>query len=203
MLTDFLRCLFLCSASSIDSKREGSPLKQSSKPSNVSPAHRPHQNQKQAETGGIQENHSVPPAAPQDACELASNGLVARMEQEKEDKQEKGSDGVRTDGMVNGDVREEGREESDGGSPPHTKRTATETHEENEESGTGAESEQRDGEAGADPKVGPCVLIVVSATSEPFVCLPQLSCCSRSAGGRRKTGSAQLNLLYWINWISL
>lgn len=87
------------------------------------------------------------------------------MEQEKEDKQEKGNeDSVRTDGMVNGDVREEGREESESDSPPHTERTATETHEENEESGTGAESEQRNGEVAADPKVGPCVLIVVSAT---------------------------------------
>lgn len=163
MLTDFHDCLFLCYPSSIDSKREGSPLKQSSKPSNYSPAHRPHQ--KQAETGGIQENHSIPPATPQDACELVSNGLVAKMEQEKEDKQEKGNeDSVRTDGMVNGDVREESREESESGSPPHTKRTATETHEENEESGTGAESEQRNAEVGADPKVGPCVLIVVSAT---------------------------------------
>lgn len=85
------------------------------------------------------------------------------MEQEKEDKQEQVNDSVRTDGMVNGDVKEEGREGSESGSPPHTKRTATETHEENEESGTGAESEQRNGEVGADLKVGPCVLIVVSA----------------------------------------
>lgn len=162
MLTDSHNCLFLCSPSSIDSKKEGSPLKQSSKPSNCSPAHRPYQ--KQAETGGIQENHSIPSATPQDACELASNGLVAKMQQGKEDKQEKGSDSVRTDGMVNGDVKEEGREGSESGSPPHAKRTATETHEENEESGTGAESEQRNGEVGADPKVGPCVLIVDSAT---------------------------------------
>lgn len=172
-LTNFLHCLFLCSSSSTDSKRDGSPLKQISKSSNCSPAHRAHQ--KQAETSGIQENHPLAPTVPQDADKPASNGLVAQMEQdvEKEDKQKKNYECVRTGRMVNGDIREGGTEQSDGHSSPQTDRTGTESLTENEDCGTGTESEHRNGEdGGADHKVSACLLLVVLAHKLPVHSIP-------------------------------
>lgn len=162
-LTNFLHCLFLCSSSSTDSKRDSSPLKQISKSSNCSPAHRAHQ--KQVETSGIQENHPLAPTAPQDADKPASNGVVAQMEQdvEKENKEKKNNESVRTARMVNGDIGEGGTEQSDGHSSPQTDRTGTESHTENEDCGTGTESEHRNGDEGADHKVRACLLVVVLA----------------------------------------
>ncbi|KAE8296561.1 FYVE, RhoGEF and PH domain-containing protein 4 [Larimichthys crocea] len=110
--------------SNTENKRDSSPLKQISKSSNCSPAHRAHQ--KQTEPSGIQENHTTVPAPPQDAHKPASNGVVAQMEQDKvtEDKQERNNEN----------------------------RTGTECHTENEDSGTQTESEHRNEEGSADHK---------------------------------------------------
>lgn len=147
VLTDFLLCLFLCSTSNTETKRDGSPLKQISKSNNCSPAHRAHQ--KQSESGGTQESDSTVPAAPQDAHKPASNGVVAQMEQDKE-KEERNSESVRieTTELVNGDM---GAEQRDDHSPPHTDRTGRESLTKNEDSGT--ESEHRNGEGSTDQKV--------------------------------------------------
>ncbi|XP_027128633.1 FYVE, RhoGEF and PH domain-containing protein 4a isoform X2 [Larimichthys crocea] len=140
--------------SNTENKRDSSPLKQISKSSNCSPAHRAHQ--KQTEPSGIQENHTTVPAPPQDAHKPASNGVVAQMEQDKvtEDKQERNNESVRieTAGLVNGDMGDGSAEQSDDHSPPHTDRTGTECHTENEDSGTQTESEHRNEEGSADHK---------------------------------------------------
>lgn len=155
VLTDFLLCLFLCSSSSTETKRDGSPLKQISKSSNCSPAHRAHQ--KQTETSGIQENHSSAPAVPQDAHEPASNGVIAQMEQDKkkEDKQERNNERARIEParLLNGDMGDGGAEQSDDHSLPHTGRTGTDSHTENED------SEHRNEEGSSDHKVRACLLL--------------------------------------------
>lgn len=81
-------------------------------------------------------------------------------DKEKEDKQEKNNGSVRTAGIVNGDMGDGGTEQSDDHSRPHTGRTGTESHGENEDSGTRTESEHRNGEGGADHKVRACLLSV-------------------------------------------
>lgn len=106
---------------------------------------------------GTQENDSSVPAAPQDAHKLASNGVVAQMEQDKE-KEERNSASVRieTAELVNGDMGDGSAEQSDDHSPPHTDRTGREIHTKNEDSGT--ESEHRNGEGSTDQKVRACLL---------------------------------------------
>lgn len=103
------------------------------------------------------------PAPPQDAHKPASNGVVAQMEQDKvtEDKQERNNESVRieTAGLVNGDMGDGSAEQSDDHSPPHTDRTGTECHTENEDSGTQTESEHRNEEGSADHKVRARLLI--------------------------------------------
>ncbi|TMS05996.1 FYVE, RhoGEF and PH domain-containing protein 4 [Larimichthys crocea] len=78
------------------------------------------------------------------------------MEQDKvtEDKQERNNESVRieTAGLVNGDMGDGSAEQSDDHSPPHTDRTGTECHTENEDSGTQTESEHRNEEGSADHK---------------------------------------------------
>uniref|UniRef100_A0A3B5B162 FYVE, RhoGEF and PH domain-containing protein 4-like n=1 Tax=Stegastes partitus TaxID=144197 RepID=A0A3B5B162_9TELE len=139
--------------SGTENKRDGSPLKHTSKSSNCSPAHRPYQ--KQAESGRTQENSSSAPAAKQDDHKPAANGVLVQMEQgkEKEDKEEKNHESERTGTgeLVNGDM---GSAEQSGDHSPaaHTDRTGTESHTENEDSGTTAESEQRSEEGNADLK---------------------------------------------------
>uniref|UniRef100_A0A3Q1GBQ3 FYVE, RhoGEF and PH domain containing 4a n=1 Tax=Acanthochromis polyacanthus TaxID=80966 RepID=A0A3Q1GBQ3_9TELE len=128
--------------SNTENKRDGSPLKHTSKSSNCSPAHRQHQ--KQTESGRTQENHSSLPAAKQDAHKPAANGVLVQMEQgkEKEEKEEKNHDGVRieTGELVNGDM---GSAEQSHHSPTaHTDRTGSESCSGNEDSGTKAESEE-------------------------------------------------------------
>nr|XP_046249351.1 FYVE, RhoGEF and PH domain-containing protein 4a isoform X3 [Scatophagus argus] len=130
--------------SNTDNKKDGSPLKQISKSSNCSPAHRALQ--KQTETGEIQENHSSVPAEKQDAHKPASNGVIAQMEDKgKEVKQERNNGSVRieTAGLVNGDMGDGSTVQSDDHSPPHTDRTATEGHTENEDSGSQTENQHK------------------------------------------------------------
>ncbi|KAI3371580.1 hypothetical protein L3Q82_024148, partial [Scortum barcoo] len=138
--------------SNTETKRDSSPIKQISKSSNCSPAHRPQQ--RQTETGSIQENHSTAPAAPQDAHKPAANGVLAQMEQdkEKEDEQERNDESVRTEtgGLVNGDMGDGSTEQSEEHS--NTDRTGTESHTKNEDSGTTAEIEHRNEEGSADHK---------------------------------------------------
>lgn len=89
--------------------------------------------------------------------------MLAQMEQgkEKEDKQERNDESVRTEtgGLVNGDMGDGSTEQSDDHSPPHTDRTGTESHTENEDSETTAESEHRNEEGSADHKVRACLLV--------------------------------------------
>ncbi|XP_042351885.1 FYVE, RhoGEF and PH domain-containing protein 4a [Plectropomus leopardus] len=139
--------------SSAENKRDSSPIKQSSKSSNCSPAHRPYQ--RQTDTSETKENHSSSaPASPQDDHKSAANSVLARMEQDKEDNQERINDSVtiETAGLVNGDMGCESTEQSDDHSPPHTDRTGTESHTENEDSGTKIESEHRNEEGSTDQK---------------------------------------------------
>ncbi|XP_076588642.1 FYVE, RhoGEF and PH domain-containing protein 4a isoform X2 [Chaetodon auriga] len=140
--------------SNTENKRDGSPLKQISKSSNCSPAHRAHQ--KQTETSGIQENHSSAPAVQQDAHELASNGVVAQMEHDKEkgDKQERNNESARTETarLVNGAMGDGSTEQSDDHSRPHINRTGTGSRTENEDSGAQTESEHRNEEGSTDQK---------------------------------------------------
>lgn len=81
--------------------------------------------------------------------------MLAQMEQDKQEKQERNNDSVRieTAGLVNGDMGSGSKEQSDDHSPPHTDRTGTESHTENEDSGTKIESEQRNEEGSTDQKV--------------------------------------------------
>ncbi|KAI9523522.1 FYVE, RhoGEF and PH domain-containing protein 4 [Dissostichus eleginoides] len=133
-----------------ETKRDGSPIKQISKSTNSSPAHRAYP--KKTETDGLQENHSSKPASPEDEHKPAANGVLAQMEQhkDKEDSQEENSDSVRTEttGLVNGDMGSS--EQSEGLSPPHTDRTVTET--ENKDSGTQIETEHKNEEGGTEQK---------------------------------------------------
>ncbi|XP_039663628.1 FYVE, RhoGEF and PH domain-containing protein 4a isoform X1 [Perca fluviatilis] len=141
--------------SSTEHKRDGSPLKQINKPPNGSPAHRVYP--KQTEADRTQENHSSVPTSPQDAPKPAANGVLAQMEQDKdkEDNPERTNESVRieTDGLLNGDMGCGSAEKSDDhSSPPQTDRTGTESHTENEDSGTKIESEHRNEEGSADHK---------------------------------------------------
>ncbi|XP_031712517.1 FYVE, RhoGEF and PH domain-containing protein 4a isoform X2 [Anarrhichthys ocellatus] len=138
--------------SGTENKRDSSPLKQTSKSSNCSPAHRAYQ--KQTETAGTQENHTSAPTSPQDAHEPTANGTLAQMEQDKDmvDIPETNSDSVRieTAELVNGDCRS--TEQTGDHSPPQTDRTATESHTEKEDSGTEIESEHKNEEGSTDHK---------------------------------------------------
>uniref|UniRef100_A0A672ZTQ5 FYVE, RhoGEF and PH domain containing 4a n=1 Tax=Sphaeramia orbicularis TaxID=375764 RepID=A0A672ZTQ5_9TELE len=143
---------------STENKRDGSPLKQISKSSNCSPAHRGYQRQTESERN--QENHSAvdPGSKSQDARKPASNGVVAQMEKDKQTKEdtkkETDNESVRTEtaGMVNGDMVDESAEQTGDRSPPHTDRTGTENHTENEDSGTKTDREHRNEEGSADHK---------------------------------------------------
>lgn len=134
------------SSSSVDSKKEASsPLKQSAKSACSSPAHRT-AHHKQADPGGTQEL----PSPPHHDRQPPSNGLLTKTEKEPEQEVRR----QRSDGMVNGDAREEEAEvaEEEGGVsesalPPHTARTAAEQLDGNED------GERRNGESGADLKV--------------------------------------------------
>ena len=125
------------------------PIKQISKSTNSSPAHRAYP--KKTETDGLQGNHSSKPASPEDEHKPAANGVLAQMERhkDKEDSQEENSDSVRTEttGLLNGDMGSS--EQSEGLSPPHTDRTVTQT--ENKDSGT--ETEHKNEEGGTEQKV--------------------------------------------------
>lgn len=81
-----------------------------------------------------------------------------QMEQEKEEKEE--SDNEQTARIVNGDMGDGSTNQSDDHSPPHTDRTGSENHTRNEDSGTGTESEHRNGEGVADHKVCACLMCV-------------------------------------------
>ncbi|XP_034734953.1 FYVE, RhoGEF and PH domain-containing protein 4a isoform X2 [Etheostoma cragini] len=140
---------------STEHKRDGSPLKQISKSSNSSPAHRSYQ--KQTETNRTPEDHSSLPTSPQDAHKPAANGVLAQMEQDKkkEDSPESNNESVRveTAGLLNGDMGSGSTEQSDDhSSPPHTDRTGTESYTENDDSGTKIESEHRNEEGSPDHK---------------------------------------------------
>ncbi|XP_040893475.1 FYVE, RhoGEF and PH domain-containing protein 4a isoform X7 [Toxotes jaculatrix] len=140
--------------SNTENKRDGSPLKPISKSNNCSPAHRPQQ--RQTETGRIQENHSSVPATPQqDDHRPAANGVLAQMELDKE-KEDKESENecvrIETAGLVNGDMGGGSAEQDEDHSPPQTDRTDTESHTENEDSGTATESEHRNEEGSSDHK---------------------------------------------------
>ncbi|CAJ1057156.1 FYVE%2C RhoGEF and PH domain-containing protein 4a isoform X1 [Xyrichtys novacula] len=136
--------------SNTESKRDGSPIKQISRSANCSPAHRAQQ--RQTDSSGTQENHSPAPAELQDALKLAANGVVVQME--KEEKEEREDDGVRieTAGLVNGDMGDGGTEQSDEHSAPRTDRTASDSHSENEDSGTKTENEHKSEEGSTDQK---------------------------------------------------
>ncbi|XP_060892668.1 FYVE, RhoGEF and PH domain-containing protein 4a isoform X2 [Labrus mixtus] len=136
--------------SNTDSKRDGSPLKQTSKSTNCSPAHRAQQTK--TDTDETQEKHSSAPAALQDADKPEANGMLGQMEPEKEEKQERTNESVRieTVGLVNGDMGGGSAEPSDEHSAPHTDRTGTESHSENEDSKT--ESMQRNDEGSTEQK---------------------------------------------------
>ncbi|XP_068459390.1 FYVE, RhoGEF and PH domain-containing protein 4a isoform X2 [Clinocottus analis] len=138
--------------SGTENKRDSSPLKQISKSSNSSPAHRAHQ--RQTETAGTREKSSSVPTSPQDARKPATNGTLAQMEQDQvDDLAARNNDGVRgeTDALVNGDTGC-GTEETGDHSPPLTDGTATGSHAEKEDSGTKIESEHGNGEGSTDQK---------------------------------------------------
>lgn len=107
------------------------------------------------------------------------------MEKEKEAKEERNNE--RTAGMVNGDMGDGSAEQCDDHSPPHTNRTGAESPTENEDRGTGTESEHGNGEGGSDHKVRTCLLVAFPAPK--FSVYLYLDCdgCLVSA--------AQLNLL--------
>lgn len=79
---------------------------------------------------------------------------------EKEEKEGKDHNGVRikTTELVNGDMESE--EQSEDHSPPHMDRTSTESHAEDEDSGTKTESEQRSEDESSDRKVHTLLLAV-------------------------------------------
>lgn len=76
-------------------------------------------------------------------------------DKEKEDKQERDNESVKTAKLVNGDMGDGSTEQSDDHSAPHTDRTGTESHTENEDSGNR--------EVGTDHKVRACLLVVICA----------------------------------------
>ncbi|XP_033940703.1 FYVE, RhoGEF and PH domain-containing protein 4a isoform X2 [Pseudochaenichthys georgianus] len=131
-----------------ETKRDGSPIKQTSKSTNSSPAHRAYP--KKTEADGLQENHSSKPASPEDEHKPAANGVLAQMEphEDKEDSQDENRVRTDTTGLVNGDMGSS--EQSEGLSPPHTDRTVTET--ENTDSGTQIETEHKNEEGGTEQK---------------------------------------------------
>ncbi|XP_029952054.1 FYVE, RhoGEF and PH domain-containing protein 4-like isoform X2 [Salarias fasciatus] len=117
-----------------ESKRDGSPVKHVGKASNGSPALRAFP--KQAEPGRVQENHSAPVTAAQDAPRPA-NGVLGQMEKEDPKESRNGTgEGVK---LVNGDMG--GAEQSDGHSPPHSDRTDAGSRAESEDGRTPADSE--------------------------------------------------------------
>lgn len=93
---------------------------------------------------------------------------------EKEDKQERDNDSVRTAELVNGNMGDGSTEQSDDHSAAHTDRTDTESHTENEDSETRTESEDRNGEVGADHKVR-AYLPAVICVCKSFVLLIYLT----------------------------
>ncbi|XP_054476080.1 FYVE, RhoGEF and PH domain-containing protein 4a isoform X2 [Anoplopoma fimbria] len=140
--------------SSSENKRDSSPLKQISKSSNCSPAHRTYQ--RPTETTGTKENHSSAPTSPQDDHKPEANGTLAQMEQDKNqvDNPDTNNDSVtiETAGLVNGDMGCKSPEQTGDLSPPETDKTATESHTEKEDSGTKIESEHKNEEVSTDHK---------------------------------------------------
>ncbi|XP_034540915.1 FYVE, RhoGEF and PH domain-containing protein 4a isoform X2 [Notolabrus celidotus] len=144
-------------SSNTESKRDGSPVKQISRSSNGSPAHRTQQ--RPTDSSGTQANQSFALDVQQDAHKQTANGVVVQMEQEKEkekekEKEERNNDSVRieTAGMVNGDMVDRSTEQSDEHSAAHMDRTGTESHSENEDSETKTEDEHKSEEGSADQK---------------------------------------------------
>ncbi|XP_069384237.1 FYVE, RhoGEF and PH domain-containing protein 4a isoform X4 [Paralichthys olivaceus] len=131
-----------------ENKRDSSPLKPVSKSTNCSPAHRP--SQKQTESGRNQENHS---SVLKDDHKPEANGVVAQMEQDKEDKKECENESVRIDTteLVNGDMGDGGAEQDEDHSPPPTVRTDGEA-EDKKDSGTATDNEHRSEEGSTDHK---------------------------------------------------
>ncbi|MEQ2316585.1 hypothetical protein AMECASPLE_033937 [Ameca splendens] len=134
--------------SNIENKRDGSPLKQTSKASNLSPVHRAYQ---RTEISKIQEKFSSAAPAAQDAKKPAANGLVVQMEQDKET-EEKTHDRMRieTAELVNGDLESEDQVDSP---HHHTDRTGTESHAENEDNKKTTETVQQSEEGSLEHKL--------------------------------------------------
>jgi len=136
---------------STESRRDGSPLRQTGKTSAGSPAHRARQ--RQTETAGAQENHSSGPTSPQDAHQPPTNGTLAQMERDEEevkvDTPEERTDGsvrLEADGLVNGDA-----EQTADPSPPRTPETHSAS--DKEDAGTQILSEHGAEEGSPDQKV--------------------------------------------------
>ncbi|XP_056271952.1 FYVE, RhoGEF and PH domain-containing protein 4a isoform X3 [Pseudoliparis swirei] len=135
---------------STESRRDGSPLRQTGKMSAGSPAHRARQ--RQTETAGAQENHSSGPTSPQDAHQPPTNGTLAQMERDEEevkvDTPEERTDGsvrLEADGLVNGDA-----EQTADPSPPRTPETHSAS--DKEDAGTQILSEHGAEEGSPDQK---------------------------------------------------
>ncbi|XP_047248130.1 FYVE, RhoGEF and PH domain-containing protein 4a isoform X2 [Girardinichthys multiradiatus] len=133
--------------SNTENKRDGSPLKQTSKASNLSPVHCAYQ---RTEISKIQEKFSSAAPASQDAKKPAANGLVVQMEQDKET-EEKTHDRMRieTAELVNGDLESEDQVDSP---HHHTDRTGTESHAENEDNKKTTETVQKSEEGSSEHK---------------------------------------------------
>ncbi|XP_061532863.1 FYVE, RhoGEF and PH domain-containing protein 4a isoform X2 [Phycodurus eques] len=142
--------------SNTDTKRDSSPLKQSSKSANSSPA--PRTSHKLTEGAKIEENHSTVEldsvaTKPQDAHIPTANGLLTQMEQEKEvEKQACNIENGRIESseLVNGDMGLTDRRDEDSSS--RTDRTGSESSHEYEESGTNTEQDHAKEEASTEQK---------------------------------------------------
>ncbi|XP_054633859.1 FYVE, RhoGEF and PH domain-containing protein 4a [Dunckerocampus dactyliophorus] len=137
--------------SNTDNKRASSPLKQSGKSANCSPAHRT--SHRLTEPAKVQENHSAVEldsvaSNPQDARSPTANGVLTQMEQDKKEETQacNGENGR----IVNGDMGSADRRGED--SSPHVHRTGSESSQENEEIGTSTEQEHAHDEAGTEQK---------------------------------------------------
>ncbi|KAM4553870.1 FYVE, RhoGEF and PH domain-containing protein 4a isoform 2-T2 [Fundulus diaphanus] len=132
-----------------ENKRDGSPLKQTSKASNGSPVYRP---QTRNDISKIQEKFSSAAGATQDAKKPASKGVVAQMEPDKTTEEKThNSMRIETAELVNGDV--ERADQVDEPSPPcHTDRTAPESHAEDEDGEKTAEVVQKSEDESSEQK---------------------------------------------------
>nr|XP_057942823.1 FYVE, RhoGEF and PH domain-containing protein 4a isoform X2 [Doryrhamphus excisus] len=126
--------------SNTDNRRASSPLKQSGKSANCSPAHRT--SHRLTEPAKIQENHSTVEldsvaSDPQDARTPTANGVLRQMERDKEEETRacNGENGR----IVNGDMGSADGTGED--SSPHAHRTPSESSHESEEIGASTEQE--------------------------------------------------------------